>query len=54
MSDTTLHAAALLAVLVLPVSALVARRLPLCEALRYAAIWVVIITLLSFAFVLFT
>ncbi len=54
MSDTTLHAAALLAVLVLPVSALVARRLPLREALRYAAIWAGIITLLSIVLLLFT
>ncbi|WP_193752963.1 hypothetical protein [Sphingomonas endophytica] len=54
MSDTTLRAMLLLLVLILPVSALLARRVAPMMVLRYAAAWAGIAVLLYIGITAFT
>lgn len=54
MSDTTLRAMLLLLVLILPVSALSARRVAPVMVLRYAAAWAGIAVLLYIVTIVFT
>ncbi|WP_200932454.1 hypothetical protein [Sphingomonas sp. Leaf412] len=54
MSDATGHALILATMLILPVSALVARRLPLATTVKYGLIWAAIFTIGAIAVASFT
>lgn len=54
MNDVPIQAAILLLVLILPLSALVARRVPFATTLKYGAIWLTILAILAAAMLIFT
>lgn len=54
MSDTAMQAAILILVLILPLSALLTRRVPLRTALIYGGMWLGVAALLAILIRLFT